>query len=273
MAKSDKRGRGTPVDTEDRVMASVERASSWAAENQRLVTLGLVAVLALGAIGLIYVNYQQDVRDRAAVRLDEIRMASRGAPPEQIRSELAAYVDQFGSAPQADEARVFLADIELGRGAPDAAIDLLSDVADPAGGPLQYNAAMMLAVAHEQRGDLAEAARLYEQLAREARHDYQRQRARASRARLHTYAGEYAEAEAIYAELAADSTGVETFYGVRLGEVRARAEAGLPAPEVPSLSAPPTGEAAPPAGVEPDSGTAPTADEGVTETDGLDPSE
>lgn len=262
MAKSGNRGHGTPVDTEDRVMASVERASGWAAENQRLVTLALVAVLALGAIGFIYLNYQQDVRDRAAVRLDEIRMASRGAPPEQIRAELAAYVDQFGSAPQADEARVFLADIELGRGAPDAAIDLLSDVADPAGGPLQYNAAMMLAVAHEQRGDLATATGLYERLAREARHGYQRQRARAARARLHTYAGEYAEAEAIYAELAADSTGADTYYAVQLGEVRARAEAGLPAPRVPDLSAPPAAEEA-----------TPPPDSVETAPEGADPSE
>lgn len=223
-------------------MESVARASHWAQANQRIATMGLLAVLALGAIGVVYLNYQADMKERAAVRLDEIRLTSRGAPPEQLRSELQAYIQQFGSAAQADEARVLLASMELDRGAPDAAIELLEGVADGDGGPLGFNAAMMMAVAEEQRGDLDEAARQYERLAGSAPHDFQRNQAQASLARLHTYAGEYAEAEAIYADLAADSAGVEAFYGVRLGEVRARSDADVPAPEMPSAGAASVGD-------------------------------
>jgi hypothetical protein len=178
-----KRPRGGKVDTDDRIMETAGRAAAWTRDNQRVATILLVAVLAAGAIGVVYLNYRSDLRE---------------------------------------------------------------PVVDLDGGPIGYNAGWILAVAREQQGDLARAAGLYEQLARSARHDYQRRRARAARARLHTYAGEYAAAEAIYAELAADdATGEDAeFYGVKLGEVRARAQADLPPPSVPEASVLPQADGA-----------------------------
>lgn len=238
-------------------MGRIAAATAWAEKNRQLAIIAGLAIVAIGAGGVIYLNYRADLAERAAVRLDEIRVASQRAAPEELRSELSNYIEQFGSTPQGDEARLLLGEMELQRGNAEAAIRLVEPVADPDDNPLGYNAAWMLAVAEEQRGDLAAAAEGYERLARAAAHEFQRRRARAARARIHVYAGEYEEAEAIYSELAAaeDAAAGEELelYAVKLGEVRARAAADLPPPSLPAArdagtsaegSAEPSGESA-----------------------------
>ncbi|MFW6088569.1 MAG: tetratricopeptide repeat protein, partial [Gemmatimonadota bacterium] len=219
-------------------MSRLATATAWAQRNRQLAIVAGLAILAIGAGGVIYMNYRADLAERAAVRLDELRMASQSAAPEELRSELSNYIEQFGSTPQGDEARLLLAEVELQRGDADAAIRLIEPVVDPDEDPLGYNAAWMLAVAEEQRGDLATAAEWYERLAGAAPYEFQRRRARAARARIHTYAGEYDAAEAIYADLASAEealAGEEVeLYAVKLGEVRARAAADLPPPELPA---------------------------------------
>lgn len=232
-----KGGDGSRVDTEDRIMGRIATVTAWAEKNRQLATVAVLAILAIGAGGVIYLNYQADLAERASVRLDELRIMSQGASPEELRSQLATYIEQFGSTPQGDEARLLLAEMELQGGDADAAIRLIEPVVDPRDDPLGYNAAWMLAVAEEQRGDFEAAAEWYERLADVAPHEFQRRRARAARARLHLYAGEYGAAETIYADLVAsgDAAADEEaeLYAVKLGEVRARAAADLPPPSVP----------------------------------------
>ena len=257
MDKSGQRGqRAGKVDTEDRIMEAAGRTVAWARSNQRVATILLVVVLAAGAIGIVYLNYRSDLRERAAVRLDEIRLASQAMPPAEVRTQLNTYIEQFGSTEQAREARLLLAEMELNRDSAQAAVRLVADIVDLDEGPLGYNAGWLLAVAREQLGDLDAAAGLYERLARSAPHDFQRRRARAARAQLHTYAGEYDMAEAIYAELVEDDPTADDseFYGVKLGEVRAMARAGVAPPELPRIGAPPVSGPAD----EPDDGTEPT---------------
>lgn len=224
------------VDTEDRVMRRIAAVSAWARKNRQLATMAVLVILALGAGAVIYLNYRADLAERAAVRLDEIRIASRAASPEQLRSELATYIEQFDGTPQGDEARLLLAEMELQRGDAEAAIRAIEPVVDPSDDPLGYNAAWMLAVAEEQRRNFEVADEWYERLAGTAPHDFQRRRARAARARLHVYAGEYEAAEAIYQDLAAgqDAASDTELYALRLGEVRARMAADVPPPSVPA---------------------------------------
>lgn len=267
MVKKGQRGGGPggSVDTEDRVMQAFARATAWVEKNRRVALLALIGALAAGAAAYVYVDYQGDVRERAAVRLDEIRMASRTLPPAQLRSELGTYVEQFGSTAHGDEARLLLAEMLLQQDSAAAAMRVLEPAVDLQADPIGYNAGWMMAVAEEQRGNLAEAARWYERLADAAPHDYQRRRARTARARLHTYAGEYAAAEEIYAELAgSEATGTEAeFYGVKLGEVRARAANDVPPPSLPSLEAPTAGTPAAGTPAEP----AVPADDATSETE------
>lgn len=249
MSKDGQRGR---VDTEDRIMRRIAAVTTWAEKNRQLATMAVLALFAIGAGAVIYLNYRADLAERAAVRLDEIRIASQSVPPAQLRSELATYIEQFGSTPQGDEARLLLAEMELQRDSADAAIRLIEPVVDPADDPLGYNAAWMLAVAEEQRGNVEVAAGWYERLASVAPYEFQRRGARAARARLHAYAGEYEAAVAIYEELAAaaDAANDAELYAVRLGEVRARAAAELPPPSVPTPRDPDAGSEAPETGSE-----------------------
>lgn len=245
MTNSGRSGSGDgAVDTHDRVMERVARASVWVQENNRIATLALIALVAAIGAGFVYANYRSDLRQRAAVRLDEIRLSSRNTTPAQLRAQLGTYVEQFGSTRQADEARLLLAEMELDQDSVARAVSLLQPVVDLDHHPIGYNAGWMMAAAEEQRGDHEAAARWYDRLAEAARHDYQRRRARAARARLYEYAGDYAAAEEIYADLAAQDEagdGAES-YGIRLGEVRARAEADAPPPSVPEQLTP-TGNA------------------------------
>lgn len=238
-----------PVDTEDRIMEKFAQVTAWAQRNSRVATLSLLVLVGAAGALFVYMDYRSDLESQAAVRLDEIRLGMRGTPPAQIRTELGSYIDQFGSTRTADEARILLAEMELERDNADAAIGLLEPIIDLDGGPLGYNAGWLRAVAEEERGDREAAAEWYERVADAAPHEFQRRRALAARARLHEYAGEYAAAEEIYADLAADEDAAESaFYGVKLGEVRARAATNAPQPSVPEA---PDAAAAPTSGANP----------------------
>ena len=236
IAKQPKRDR---VDTEDRIMESVASATMWASRHRRVATTALIALVAAGAAGVVYVRYNADLQERAAVGLDELRLSTRGSPPELLREELGVFIQQFGATPEANEARLHLAELEIRRDSMDAAIRALEPVvSEGTGTPVGYHALAMLAVAQERQGDTEAALRSYQRLKADARHDYQRRAASASQARLHEFAGDFAEAARIYEELAADEDALAdgAFYGVRLGEVRARAQAQLLPPAVPTIA-------------------------------------
>lgn len=263
----------TGVDTEDRIMETFASMSVWAQRNRRLATMLVVGVVLMAAAGIYYVRYRAQLAERAAVRLDEIRLTTRAAAPAQIRDELGVFIDQFGSARQADEARLMLAELELQRDSADRAIRILEPVADPAGGPMGVHAAMMLAIAEEQRGDRDGAVRRYRRLAESAPFEFQRRDAKAAVARLEYYAGNYREAEQLYGELAEDDEAGDdqAFYRVRLGEVRARAAADLPPPELPAVTASSGDLGSPPAdSVAPSDAEAPVGDPAGDDGDNAD---
>lgn len=240
MSKSRRRDSEQPgVDGRDRVMESVASVTVWAERNRRTATIGLIALVLAAAAGVYYVRYRAQLSERAAVQLDDIRLTSRGATPEQLRQQLRLYIDQFGGARQADEARVMLAEMEMQRDSVGAALRLIEGIADPAGGPVPYHASAMIASAEVQRGNLDAAARQYQRLASGAQKEFQKREARAGLARVEVYRGNYEAAETIYAELAEETEGQEdgATYAMRLGEVRARAAAKLPPPEVPAAVA------------------------------------
>ncbi|TFG65526.1 MAG: tetratricopeptide repeat protein [Gemmatimonadales bacterium] len=239
MAKSiAKQPKHEQVDTDDRIMESVASATLWAKRDRRAATTGLIALVAVIGAGVIYVRYKADLQERAAVRLDQLRLSSQGVAPDQFRQDLGEFIAQYGSTPEAGEARLMLAEYELRRDSIDAAIRVLEPVVSSGvGTPIGYHGATMIAAAQDRKGDTRAAMRSFERLETDSRYGYQRRAARAARARLHEFSGEYAQAEQIYMELAADVDAATdgAFYAVHLGEVRARAKAQLPAPAVPVI--------------------------------------
>jgi predicted negative regulator of RcsB-dependent stress response len=254
MAKSiAKESRKQKPDTEDRVMEGVVTAAAWADRNRRLVTIGAVALVALGLAGWAWLDYRSKITERAAVRLEEIRMASAtGAPAEQLRADLAEFVTQFGSTPFGDEARLYLAQAALQEDDYDTAIRTLEPAARlSAGTPVAFRAARSLAAAEEMRGDPEEAIDWYDRIASAARFDFQAREARGEKARILAMQGDLGRAIAIYGDLrrAAVETGQEdeaALWAVRLGELEARQATGTPVPGVPETPNVEPGSAAPP---------------------------
>ena len=230
-----------PVNTEDRVVESVVTAADWADRNRRVVTLGTVALIAVLFAGWAYLDYRGKISERAAVRLDEIRMSSSsGAPTEQIRAELAEYIGQFGGTPFGDEARLYLAQLDLRANDFDAAIRNLEPAADlSTGTPVAFRAAEAIAAAHEMAGRPEEAISWHERIAREAVFGFQREDAIGEQARIHARIGDLERSESLYRQLLADETpqteDQASIWAVRLGEVVALRAAGGDVPPVPEM--------------------------------------
>ena len=230
-----------PVNTEDRVMEGVVTAADWAERNRRLVTLGTIAVIAMLFAGWAYLDYRSKIAERAAVRLDEIRMTSQaGAPIEQVRGELTEYVSQFGGTPFADEARLLLAQLDLRANDFDAAIARLEPAADLSSRtPVAFRAAEAIAAAEEMAGRPEQAIQWHERVARQAVFDFQREDALGEKARILARTGDLAGAEALYRQLldeeAPQTEDNASIWAVRLGEVEALRATGGSVPSVPEL--------------------------------------
>ena len=249
MAKSMAREkRPQDLDTEDHVTERILEAATWAETHRRAVIAGGIALVAVVAAAFYYQDYREKLVARASVRLQEIQIASQSADIETVRSELRIFIDQYSGTSYASQARVALGDLELRRDSLGPAIQALEPVADLGeANPLSYTAMEMIAAAYEQGGDADRALQWYERLQSNARFDYQRHRAMAEQARLHTIGGRYAEAAALYEQLvdeAEEDPAGQEVYAVRLGEVRAIERFGAVAaaalPVAPEPTASPT---------------------------------
>ena len=245
MAKSMAREkRPQQVDTEDHITERVLEAAAWAEQHRRAVIIGGIALVAVVAAAFYYQDYREKLVERASVRFQELQISAQSADLETIRGELGLFIDQYPGTGYANQARVVLAELELRRDSLGAAIAALEPVADLASGdPLAFTAAEMIAAAYEQGGDAERALEWYERIRSEALFDYHRHFAMGEQARIHTTAGRYGEAIALYEDLIAevedDPTGRQ-MYRVRLGEVRALESLGSSPPAaVPVVQAPP----------------------------------
>jgi len=220
------------VNTEDRVMEGVVTAADWADRNRRLVTLGTVALVAVLLAGWAYLDYRGKMSERAAVRLDEIRMtSSAGAPSQQVQAELAEFVSQFGGTPFAGEARLYLAQLQLRENDLDGAIRTLEPVADlSTGTPVAFRAASSLAAAEEMADRPDKAIQWHERIAAEAQFEFQRFDAIAEQARIHAQAGRLERSSELYRQLldAEETAGPDqaSLWAIRLGEVEALRSSG-----------------------------------------------
>ena len=213
------------VNTEDRVMEGVVTAVTWAERNRRLVTLGTVALVALVMAGWAYVDYRGKMSERAAVRLDEIRMtSSAGAPSPQVQADLSEFIGQFGGTPFAGEARLYLAQLQLRENNLEGAIRTLEPAADlSTGTPVAFRAASSIAAAEEMAGRPDEAIQWHERIASSAQFDFQRFDAIGEQARIHAQEGRLDRSADLYRQLleSDEPAGQDqaSLWAIRLGEV------------------------------------------------------
>ena len=222
------RGKHERLDTTDHVMDRFDMFLAWADGNRKIVVGGLI-VLFLGVVGgMYYQSYQARIAESASRQLQQFRLGVQGAEsPDAVRAALRTFLGQFGGTRFGDEARILLGDLELRRDSVDLAIDVLSPVASGSlVRPEAFNAAQMVAAAHEQTGNIDEALDWYRRLETGARFDYQRLWALGEQARVLTDAGRYGQAVEAYETLirrTSDLSAAEiaAVFKVRLGEAKA----------------------------------------------------
>ncbi|MFQ5677966.1 MAG: tetratricopeptide repeat protein [Gemmatimonadota bacterium] len=223
---------------EDPFVERTWRLLAWAQEKARALLVAGVALGLLVAAAFYYRSYQANVREQAAAELQTLAGTLLARDPAVAAERLRTYVARYGSAPAADEGRLILARVQLDLQQPDAALQTLAPVLErrPPGTPLGQAARLLTAGALETKGDLAAAVRTLEELGEGAELAFQRRAARAKAARLLADAGDLRGATAIYEQLLtaaaeADQPAEEATYRLRLGELRALAEARPAGPE------------------------------------------
>ncbi|UCG74968.1 MAG: tetratricopeptide repeat protein [Gemmatimonadota bacterium] len=266
-----KKKRKDELSQEDRLLRFVEHGAAWAQLHSRTVVIASVAVVLLVGGALYYRSYQESLRARAAIELNQLRATLTAA---DAVPRLTGFVARFDGTPSALEGRLLLAKLQLQAGQPQAALDVLEPIASkPVDLPTGYAVNLLLAEANKEAGAPERALERLDNIIDGAYVPYQRQRALAERARLLAELGRLEEAAAAYRRLVDEEGATGDLYRVRLGEIEAMIAAGVqpaptsfaaPAPATPAglPGMPGTGDStssgdAPPAAVSP---TTPTPD-------------
>ncbi len=160
------------LDSDDAMAIRAAELAAWARRNVRMI-IGIAAVALVVVGGLLVWKYSQAQKRAAAGE----RLLSLSANPVMISAagtrEMEAFIRQYDGTPEADEARLMLAQALLDQRQPAQAIPHLRKVAD-SGSDLAAQASMMLGSSHAQAGDRPAAIRAYQQAADKAGMKYQK---------------------------------------------------------------------------------------------------
>ncbi|HEX6370064.1 MAG TPA: tetratricopeptide repeat protein [Longimicrobium sp.] len=191
------------LDSDDALALRAAELSAWARRNVRMI-IGIAAVALVVVGGLLVWKYTQAQKRAAAGE----RLLAMSANPALLTAagtrELETFIRQYDGTPEADEARMMLAQSLLDQRQPARAIPHLREVAD-GGSTLAAQAAMMLGSTHAQAGDRAAAIRAYQQAADRAPMKYQKFEALGQAALQHEAGGNHKAAADIYRGLLAES--------------------------------------------------------------------
>lgn len=189
------------VAPDDVIVAKAFEASSWARQNSRAITIGLI-VLAIAAIAVVYyVNYRADLRDRASSELLEVRqVAASGDIPNAVL-QLDGFVDRFDGTPAANEARLLLGQLQLAQGNAPQAVEAVQPLVDENDPLLSASAGLLLAGAYEAAGQADQAEATYLRVAESAEMEFQQREALEDAARIRVANGNTAGAVELYDRL------------------------------------------------------------------------
>ncbi len=220
------RSRSREEHPDDVFAARTLELSDWAQQNtQLLVILGVALALIVG-MGLYYMNYRKGLTAQASVELERIQQTLATGEVEAAKADLVTYLDRFGSTPYAGEARLLLGQIDLQSGQTDQAVTALQPSASDLGEPIGLQAAMLLAKAYEQSGDLQKAEDLYLKVADGAKLDFQVRNALDAAALIRKEQGDLKGAADLYQRIldGMDETDPQRgLYQMRLQEARTEA--------------------------------------------------
>jgi predicted negative regulator of RcsB-dependent stress response len=213
----------TPITTEERTESIYDwfqlhtREAVWAG--------AVVAVLAIG--GWFYLRSKELKETRAEkAYFDAQRSVSAGNLP-LAESDLRKMIERYDGTPSAIEARLQLAQVLYDQGKYQQGVDELKPKEGSLDSDKNYGSSVHLVIAGglEQLKKFKEAGAEYEDAAKAARFDSDRQRYLALAATAYANGGDTAKSAAIWTDLGKDSKGtVAGEARVRLGEMTAAPE-------------------------------------------------
>ncbi|MEO5904174.1 MAG: tetratricopeptide repeat protein [Gemmatimonadaceae bacterium] len=205
---------------------SSERTESmmdWFQLYSRQVMWGTAVVVALAVGGWFYTRSQALKSERAErAYIAAQRSAVSGNLP-LAESDLRKMISRYDGAPAATQAKLALAQILFEEKKYQAGVDALKGTEKA--GDYSSSVHAVMAGGYEQLKKFKEAGAEYEEAAKVARFDADRQRYQSLAAKAYLNGGDSAKAKAIWTELGADSKGtVAGEARVRLGEMTANPE-------------------------------------------------
>lgn len=218
--------RTASTDDEDLFVAKTLEFSGWARKNsQALILLSA----ALAAVVVLVVYYSGRTSERRLAAASELEIVSQTIGTGQLdteagKAELARFIDRFDGTPNADEARLFLAQLHLNDGEGAQAVAVLEGSSLSLREGLGTQIAVLRARALEASGQLDAAEALYVRLANDAPMQFQEVDALEDAARLRVAKGDFAGAAELYErllDLAPEGSQPAAIYEMRLAEVRA----------------------------------------------------
>ncbi len=213
-------------EADDAFVSHVVELTAWAQRHSQ--TLVFVAIiLALGVAGTVYYfNFRDTLEDQGVAELEQIQQTLGIVSNEESLAELNRFLERFGSASTAGEARLLLGQVHLENANPQGAIDALQPVVGGLGRvPLAAQAAFLLGAAYEEQQRWDDAVAMYLDIADEADLGFQIRGALSDAARVQATLGQYAEAAILLEDLLTEMELDDPGRGViemRLAEMRTR---------------------------------------------------
>ena len=211
---------------DDVFVATVAESTVWARENQRLLTIaGVVLVAAVLAL-LYYRNWHKNHVEQASFELNSVRSSVMQGNHQLAIRDLKQYLAKFGDTPAGDEARVLLAQVQMEENQGAAAVNTIKPLAgNPAKGE-GATAGLLLGAAYESAKQLDKAEEAYANVGAKARFGFEKREALERAANVAVERGNNAKAAEYYQKametLPKDSPDRQ-IYTMRLAEVQAAA--------------------------------------------------
>ena len=186
------------AEADDVFVSRVLHASKWAERNQQILTV-LAVVAAISVAGLLYYrSYRRSLGEQAAQQLELIYQTVAISDTEGAKTELGTFLERFAGTAYEAEARILLGDLYLRDGSSQQAQAVLRPLGESPNGPLELQAATLLAAAYEQDGQAGEAEAIYLVIANRSDLDFQVRDALEAAARIRTERGDTEGAVELY---------------------------------------------------------------------------
>lgn len=202
-------------------MERSEAFLTWLKQHKNTASWGgAILLVAIGLFGWKLLSTRQSERS-ASQELNSARFALDAKNYALAASELSRISENYSGSRSANEAAILLAQVRLGQGQSQQAIQVLKDFAPGASADYKAQAYGLLGAAYENVAHPKEAAEAFEEAARNARMPFLRAGYLSDAGRAWLAAGDTAKARLAYTEIATklDSTGSAFEAKARLGEL------------------------------------------------------